>query len=108
MRYRHCFCLNRKEDKRLAEFGLKRAMKQLEVDQFIKSQMRFRIVMKALFTKVEQFLIKNNHKFVLSKSSEKHIDTSSSEDRQKNLKDLLTSLDKPHPYMTHLLRNSSS
>ena len=32
MSYRCCFCLNRKKDKRLAEFGLKRAMKELEVD----------------------------------------------------------------------------
>ena len=65
-------------------------------------------MMRALFTKVEQFLVKNNHTFVLDKNSERHVGTSSSEDGQNKLKDLLTSLDRPHPYISHLLRNSST
>ena len=64
--------------------------------------------MKTLFTKVEQFLIKNNYSFVLNKNSDRRAGTSSSEDGQNKLKDLLTSLDGRHPYISHLLRKSST
>ena len=46
--------------------GLKRIDKELEVDRFLKTQIKFRVAMKALFSKIELFLIQNNKRFVLN------------------------------------------
>ena len=37
LKHRLFFCLNRRKQKKLAEIGLQRAMKELEVDRFIVS-----------------------------------------------------------------------
>ena len=47
--------------------GVERINRELEVDQFLKSQIKMRIMMKALFSKAERYLIRNNKKFVLKK-----------------------------------------
>ena len=106
MKYRFCFCLNRRKEKRLAETGLQRAVKELEVDRFILSQMKFRIAMKTIFTRVEQFLIQNNRSFLLNKHSECKAVTSS--EHSDNLKDLSNDLKSHQPYLTRLLLSSAA
>ena len=51
------------------EKGLKRIDKELEIDQFLKQQIKMKIAMKALFSKIERFLIRNNKKFVIQTDS---------------------------------------
>ena len=51
------------------EKGLRRIDKELEIDQFLKQQIKMKIVMKALFSKIERFLIRNNKKFVIQTDS---------------------------------------
>ena len=75
-------------------------MKELEVDQFIRSQMKLKIALKAIFTSVESFLIRNNRSFLLNKETLKEAKDSSSSD---DLKNLLFRLDTPHPYLVSLL-----
>ena len=53
------------QEKKLVRDGLKRIDKELEIDKFLKSQIKLRIVMKALFSKIEMFLIRNNRRFVI-------------------------------------------
>ena len=40
---------------------------ELEVDQFIRAMKQMRIMLKALFTKTERFLISNNRRFLVGK-----------------------------------------
>ncbi len=53
------------------------ASKELEVDQFIRSQMQLKLALKLLFTKVERVLLRNNKIIVLNSSSSDADDTSS-------------------------------
>ena len=106
--FRCCLCLRRKQDRRLGELGLKRAMKELEVDKFIKSQMRLKVALKAIFTKVELFLIKNNRSFLLNKGSENKADEASSDEKSNDLKDLLYGINGNQPYLTSLLAGAVS
>ena len=46
--------------------GTKRIEHELEIDRFMKSQIKMRIAMKVLFTKAERFLINNNKAFVIT------------------------------------------
>ena len=39
---------------------------ELEIDRFLKSQIKMRIALQALFTKAERFLINNNKAFVIT------------------------------------------
>ena len=106
MKYRFSSCLNSRKEKRLAEIGLQRAMKELEVDRFIVSQMRFRIALKTIFTRVEQFLIKNNRSFLLNSQSERQAVTSS--EHSDNLKYLSNDLKSNQPYLSRLLLSSTA
>ena len=45
--------------------GINRIGKELEIDRFLKNQIKMKIALKVLFTKVEMFLIRNNRKFVI-------------------------------------------
>ena len=45
--------------------GLEKINQELEIDQFLKSQIKMKIMIKALFSKAERFLIRKNKKFVL-------------------------------------------
>ena len=45
--------------------GISRVEKELEIDRFLKSQIKIKVALKVLFSKVERFLIKNNRKFVI-------------------------------------------
>ena len=76
----------------------------MEVDQFIKSQMKFRVVMKAIFTSLEQFLIRNDKVFVLNKKSKTHDSSSLSSDKSSDLKSLIDDLQRSQPFLNHLIR----
>ena len=54
--------------------GLNLINKELEVDRFLKGQIKMKIAIKALFSKAEQFLIRKNKRFVIyvSKQSLTH------------------------------------
>ena len=43
-----------------------RIKRELEIDRFLKAQVKMRVVIKALFSKAERFLIRNNKKFLLT------------------------------------------
>ena len=60
-----CQCLRTREEKNMMEKGIKRLDKELEIDRFLKGQIKLKIALKALFTRTERFLIKNNRKFLL-------------------------------------------
>ena len=70
--------------------------------------MRLKVAMKAIFTKVELFLIKNNRSFLLNKGTENKPDDASSDERSNDIKDLLYGLNGPHPYLTKLLAGAVS
>ena len=55
-----------KKDKRKANTGMKRIEHELEIDRFLKSQIKMRIALKVLFTKTERFLINNHKAFVIT------------------------------------------
>ena len=46
--------------------GLRRVDRELEIDRFLKLQISMRIVLKALFSKAERYLIRNNKSFVIT------------------------------------------
>ena len=46
--------------------GLRRVDCELEIDRFLKLQISMRIVLKALFSKAERYLIRNNKSFVIT------------------------------------------
>ena len=45
--------------------------KELEIDYIIRQQIKFKVMLKTLFTKLERYLISNNKAFVLRKEREK-------------------------------------
>ena len=49
--------------------GLNRIERELDLVKYIKKQMMIDTVFEVLFTKADRFLLKNQAKFVLSKSS---------------------------------------
>ena len=61
-----CKCLKSKQEKRIILSGLSRVDKELEIDRFLKTQVKLRIAFKALFSKIELFLIQNNKRFVIN------------------------------------------
>ena len=42
-----------------------RIERELEIDRFMRTQIQTRIVIKALFSRLERYLIRNNRRFVL-------------------------------------------
>ena len=62
-----------------------RVDKVLEIDHFIKYQIQFRILLRTILTKAEQFLLSNQRKFVIdARSNSDKSDRSESEDIQKS------------------------
>ena len=61
-------CLRTNKEKRMILKGLNLINKELEVDRFLKGQIKMKIVIKALFSKAEQFLIRKNKRFVICAS----------------------------------------
>ena len=55
-----------KKDKRKANTGIKRIEHELEIDRFLKTQIKMRIALEVLFTKAERFLINKNKAFVIT------------------------------------------
>ena len=60
--------------------------------------------MKTIFTRVEQFLIRNNRSFILNRHSERHVETSS--EHSDYLKEIKNDLQFRQPYLTRLLSES--
>lgn len=58
-------CLRRKKDKIMINEGIDRIGKELEIDRFLKNQIKMKIAIKVLLSKVEMFLVRNNRKFVI-------------------------------------------
>ena len=61
--------MRNRKDKNAKEKGLRRIDKELEIDNFLKQQIKLKVAISALFSKVERFLIRNNKKFVLKTDS---------------------------------------
>ena len=61
--------MRNRRDKNAKEKGLRRIDKELEIDNFLKQQIKLKVAISALFSKVERFLIRNNKKFVLKTDS---------------------------------------
>ena len=40
--------------------------RELEIDRFLKAQIKIRVAIQALFSKAERFLIRNNKEFLLT------------------------------------------
>ena len=55
-----CSFLRRRREKKMFDKGVDRAMKELEIEHFIRSQKEIRIAIKAIFTRLERFLMQNN------------------------------------------------
>ena len=69
----------------MERLGRSRVDKVLEIDHFIKYQIQFRILLKTILTKAEQFLLSNQRKFVIdARSNSDKSDLSESEDIQKS------------------------
>ena len=60
-----------KEEKLLVKSGLDRIDRILEVDRFLKAQIQMKVALKALFSRFEIFLIKNNRRFVIDDHEDK-------------------------------------
>ena len=54
-----------KSERRMIQKGLETIKNELEIDRFFKGQIMMKIAMKALFSKAERFLIRNNKKFLI-------------------------------------------
>ena len=77
----HLFPFRRnKTQARLENLAQKRLNKLLEIDQFIKSQIQFRALVKTLLTRTEQYLLKNQRQFVLEARSDPEISDQSDRD----------------------------
>ena len=59
-------CQRTKQERKIIEDGIQRLNTELEVDKFIKLQMKTRIALRCLFTKAENFLLRRNRDFVLN------------------------------------------
>ena len=58
-------CLRKSKEKKMIAIGVSRIEEQLEIDKFLKGQIKMRILLRTLFTKAEQLLIKNNRDFFI-------------------------------------------
>ena len=63
---------------RILAKGIETLEQELEVDRFIKTQLKMKAAFRTLFSGIERFLLRNNRVFVLHTSTEE--DSSSSED----------------------------
>ena len=80
-----CTCLRKKKERRLLSKGLDRVDDLLEIDQFLKTSMQVRIALKAMFSKTERFLMRNNKVFVLGDSSSSNMSESDQDVNEKTL-----------------------
>lgn len=64
-----CGCLRSSRLKRMDTKGWKRIEKELDFVEFVKTQMRAKIVMKALLTPIERYLVRNNRNFIVNSAS---------------------------------------
>ena len=73
-----CTCLRGKKEKRILEKGMSQTESLLEIDNFLRTQMKLQIALKAIFNKAERFLLKNNRSFVIDSSSSGKFESSTS------------------------------
>ena len=64
-----CVCLRNRKGKNAKEKGLSRIDKELEIDKFLQNQIKMKVAINSLFSKVERFLIRNNRRFVIGTDS---------------------------------------
>ena len=57
--------MRKRKGKNAKEKGLSRIDKELEIDKFLQNQIKMKIAIQSLFSKVERFLIRNNKRFVI-------------------------------------------
>ena len=75
-------CLRKRKEKSMIDNGLEQALKELDVDKFIRMQKSLNLALKTIFTRLERFLLKNQQAFVLN--SESNNQDSSESDRLSN------------------------
>ena len=61
-----CICLRSRKQRKQEKNGLSRIERELEIKRFLKRQIKIKIAMKVLFSKVERFLIRNNRTFTIT------------------------------------------
>jgi len=65
----------------MVELGTEKIEKELDITKFLKSQMLFKVLIKAQFSKMERFLARRQHKgFVLDRSDSNSSDSFSNFD----------------------------
>jgi len=76
----YCGCLRSSRQRSLDTKGWKRIEQELDIVEFVKTQMRAKVVMKALLTPVERFLVRNNRKFIVNSVTSESEENQSGED----------------------------
>ena len=99
-----CTCLRGKKEKRILEKGMSQTESLLEIDNFLRTQMKLQIALKAIFNKAERFLLKNNGSFVIDSSSSGKFQSSTSDISEAELFKQLLSTNSP--YQKALLRGT--
>ena len=64
-----CDCLRNRRGKNAKQKGLRWIDKELDIEKFLQSQIKMKVAIKSLFSKVERFLIRNNKRFVIGADS---------------------------------------
>ena len=64
-----CQCLRGRKQKKWHERATDRTDSVLEIDNFIKTQIQIKAAFKAIFTKSERYLLRNNRNFVVNSIS---------------------------------------
>ena len=63
--------------------GLNRINKELEVDRFLRGQIKLRIAINALFSRAERYLIRNNRNFIITSDEDQTLDSQQDERRKR-------------------------
>ena len=71
------------KEKKMMQTGLNRINRELEIDRFLKAQIKMRIALRVLFSKAERFLIQNNKHFVITSDEDDTKILSSKKDKDK-------------------------
>ena len=76
-------CLRSQKERKLMNKGLNRINKELEVDRFLRGQIKLRIAINALFSRAERYLIRNNRNFIITSDEDQTLDSQQDERRKR-------------------------
>ena len=52
--------------------GIDKINKELEIDRFLRTMIQVRILLRALFSKTERYLMSHNRRFLIDKDGSRH------------------------------------